>query len=205
MEKKKWSTQKLIYTAMLAAVGGVLMSLEISVPMMPLFYKLDFSDVPSIIALFLMGPASAAIVEVVKILIKLVTVGTNTMYVGEFANLIGIALFVIPMWLVYKKMGKTRKAASVSMAAGVVIRTAFACFCNAFITLPLYAKAMELPLNQVIQMVASVNPSITNLTSFIILATIPFNIIKIGLNSFAGYLLYERIHTVSFVKRAVEA
>ena len=123
MEKKKWSTQKLIYTAMLAALGGVLMSLEISVPMMPPFYKLDFSDVPSIIALFLMGPASASIVEVVKILIKLVTVGTNTMYVGEFANLIGIALFVIPMWLVYKKMGKTRKAASVSMVAGVVIRT----------------------------------------------------------------------------------
>ena len=59
MEKKKWSTQKMIYTAMLAALGGVLMSLEISVPMMPPFYKLDFSDVPSIIALFLMGPASA--------------------------------------------------------------------------------------------------------------------------------------------------
>ena len=86
-----------------------------------------------------------------------------------------------------------------------MIRTAFACFCNACITLPLYAKAMELPLDQVIQMVSSVNPSITNLTSFIILATIPFNIIKIGLNCIAGYLLYERIHKVSFVKRAVEA
>ena len=205
MEKKKWSTQKMIYTAMLAALAGALMSLEISVPMMPPFYKLDFSDIPSIIALFLMGPASAAAVEVIKILIKLVTVGTNTMYVGEFANLIGIALFVIPMWLVYKKMGKNRKAAVVSMISSVVIRTAFACFCNACITLPLYAKAMELPLDQVIQMVSSVNPSITNLTSFIILATIPFNIIKIGLNCIVGYLLYERIHKVSFVKRAVEA
>ena len=50
MEKKKWSTQKMIYTAMLAALAGALMSLEISVPMMPPFYKLDFSDVPSIIA-----------------------------------------------------------------------------------------------------------------------------------------------------------
>ena len=111
---------------MLAALAGALMSLEISVPMMPPFYKLDFSDVPSIIALFLMGPASAAAVEVIKILIKLVTVGTNTMYVGEFANLIGIALFVIPMWIIYKKMGKSRKAAVVSMVSSVVIRTAFA-------------------------------------------------------------------------------
>lgn len=205
MEKKKWSTQKMIYTAMLAALAGVLMSLEISVPMMPPFYKLDFSDVPSMIALFLMGPVSAAAVEVLKVLIKLVTVGTNTMYVGEFANLIGIALFVIPTWMIYKKMGKNRKAAVAAMVSSVGIRTAFACFCNACITLPLYAKAMELPLDQVIQMVASVNPAITNLTTFIIMATIPFNVIKIGLNCLVGYLLYERIYKISFVKKAVEA
>lgn len=50
MKTGKWSIQKLIYTAMLAAVAGVLMSLEFSVPMMPPFYKVDFSDVPSVIA-----------------------------------------------------------------------------------------------------------------------------------------------------------
>ena len=117
--KTKWSIQKLIYTGMLAAVAGALMSLEFSVPMMPPFYKIDFSDVPSIIALFLMGPASAAWVEIIKIIIKLITVGTNSMYVGEFANLIGVALFVIPMWAVYKKGGKTRRAAIASLAVSV--------------------------------------------------------------------------------------
>lgn len=88
MKTGKWSIQKLIYTAMLAAVAGVLMSLEFSVPMMPPFYKVDFSDVPSVIAVFLMGPVSGICVEVIKLLIKLITVGTNTMYVGELANLI---------------------------------------------------------------------------------------------------------------------
>lgn len=44
--KTNWSIQKLIYTGMLAAVAGALMSLEFSVPMMPPFYKIDFSDVP---------------------------------------------------------------------------------------------------------------------------------------------------------------
>ena len=33
--KWKWSVQKLIYTGMLAALAGVLMSLEFSVPLMP--------------------------------------------------------------------------------------------------------------------------------------------------------------------------
>ena len=42
----KWSVKKMVTTAMLAAVAGVLMSLEFSVPLMPVFYKIDFSDVP---------------------------------------------------------------------------------------------------------------------------------------------------------------
>ncbi|HJC46888.1 MAG TPA: ECF transporter S component [Candidatus Lachnoclostridium pullistercoris] len=195
--KTKWDTQKLICTAMLAAAAGALMSLEFPIPLMPPFYKVDFSDVPSIIALFLFGPASAAWVEVLKILVKLITVGTTTMYVGELANLIGVALFVAPVWLVYSRMGRTRRAALTALGVSVPIRTLFACFCNAFITLPLYAKAMELPLESVIQIVASVNPAIHDLTGFIILATIPFNVIKIGLNCGAAFLLYDRLRAFS--------
>ena len=201
--KTKWSTQKLIYTGMLAALAGVLMSLEFSVPLMPPFYKVDLSDVPSVMALFLMGPASAAWVEIIKILIKLITVGTNSFYVGELSNLIGVALFVVPLWLIYRKTGQNRKAAVWSLSASVVIRTAFACFVNAFITLPLYAAAMGVSLDEVVRMVAGVNPAITNLTTFIILATIPFNILKLGINYLIGYLLYERLHAVSPAFRAV--
>ena len=47
---KNWSLKKLIYTALLAAVAGVLMTLEFPIPMMPPFYKVDFSSVPAIIA-----------------------------------------------------------------------------------------------------------------------------------------------------------
>ena len=174
---KNWSIQKMVLTAMLAGVAGALMSLEFALPFMPPFYKIDFSDVPSIIALFSAGPVSAAAV-------------------GELANLLGIALFVIPTWLVYTKMGKTRKAVWVSLLVGIIVRTAFACFCNAFITLPLYAKAMGMPLDAVVKMVGSVNPSIKDLTSFIALATIPFNIIKIGANYVIGYLLMDRLAAV---------
>ena len=78
----------------------------------------------------------------------------------------------------------------------MVVRTAFACFCNARITLPLYAKAMGMPLDSVVQMVGSVNPSIKDLTSFIALATIPFNWIKISANYIIGYFLRERLAAI---------
>lgn len=203
MKTGKWSIQKLIYTAMLAAVAGVLMSLEFSVPMMPPFYKVDFSDVPSVIAVFLMGPVSGICVEVIKLLIKLVTVGTNTMYVGELANLIAAFLFVWPLWFLYQKLGANRKAAVEALLLSIVIRTACACFINANITLPLYAKAMSLPLDEVIRMVASVNPAIKDLNGFIILATIPFNVLKVGLNYIVGQLLFVRLRAAKIVPKTV--
>lgn len=203
MKTGKWSIQKLIYTAMLAAVAGVLMSLEFSVPMMPPFYKVDFSDVPSVIAVFLMGPVSGICVEVIKLLIKLITVGTNTMYVGELANLIAAFLFVWPLWFLYQKLGANRKAAVEALLLSIVIRTACACFINANITLPLYAKAISLPLDEVIRMVASVNPAIKDLNGFIILATIPFNVLKVGLNYIVGQLLFVRLRAAKIVPKAV--
>ena len=203
MKTGKWSIQKLIYTAMLAAVAGVLMSLEFSVPMMPPFYKVDFSDVPSVIAVFLMGPVSGICVEVIKLLIKLITVGTNTMYVGELANLIAAFLFVWPLWFLYQKLGANRKAAVEALLLSIVIRTACACFINANITLPLYAKAMSLPLDEVIRMVASGNPAIKDLNGFIILATIPFNVLKVGLNYIVGQLLFVRLRAAKIVPKAV--
>ena len=199
MKTGKWSIQKLIYTAMLAAVAGVLMSLEFSVPMMPPFYKVDFSDVPSVIAVFLMGPVSGICVEVIKLLIKLITVGTNTMYVGELANLIAAFLFVWPLWFLYQKLGANRKAAVEALLLSIVIRTACACFINANITLPLYAKAMSLPLDEVIRMVASVNPAIKDLNGFII----PFNVLKVGLNYIVGQLLFVRLRAAKIVPKAV--
>lgn len=201
--QKKWSVRTLTYTALLAAVAGVLMSLEFSVPMMPPFYKVDFSDVPAVIALFAMGPVSGAAVEAVKVLIKLVTVGTNSNFVGEFANLIGIVLFILPLWLMTKKTGLSPRGTAAALAVSGLVRLVWSCCCNAFITLPLYAASYGLPLDEVVRMVSAANPAITDLTSFIILATIPFNLLKYTLNYLAAHLLYHRLaRTVPALKTA---
>lgn len=197
-------TYYFIVTAMLAAVAGILMSLEFPIPLMPPFYKVDFSDVPSVIATFLLGPVSGICVEVIKILVKLITVGTTTMFVGEFANLLGTFLFIFPLWFLYKRFGETRKAALLSMCVNLPIRIVFSCVLNACITLPLYAKAMGLSLDEVVRTVGAVNPLIQNLPLFLVLATIPFNLIKLVLNYLIGYLLYDRLKAVGVARRMVK-
>lgn len=189
----KWSVKKLVTTAMLAAVAGVLMSLEFSIPFMPVFYKVDFSDVPTVIALFSMGPASAMCVEIIKILIKLITVGTNSNYVGEFSNLIGAFMFILPIWLISKKTETSKKGMFTALAVSGVIRIAWACFCNAFITLPMYAASMGISIDDVVRAVSSANPAIQSLNTFIIMATIPFNFIKIGLNYVIATAIFYRV------------
>lgn len=190
---KRDFTKKLVYAGMLTAAAGVLMAFEFSIPMMPPFYKIDFSDVPSLIAIFTMGPAAGAVVEIAKLLIKIMISGTNTMFVGEIANLLSVTFLVIPVWFIYDKGGRTLKSALLALSVSALLRTGVACFMNTYVTLPMYAAAMGLSVDEVVRAVSSFNPHIVDLRTFILLATIPFNLIKIGLNSAIGYLLYERL------------
>ena len=202
-KKKIWTTQTLITTAMLAAIAGVLMSLEISIPFIPSFYKGDFSDVPSIIALFLMGPIPAVCVEVIKILIKLVTIGTSSMFVGDLSNLLSIVAYILPLWLIYYKLGRTKKASIAALLISVPCRIVYACFANVFILLPMYAAAMEMPIDGIIEFAATINPAIHDMTTFVLLATIPFNLLKIGLNYIVGFLVFENLSHISFVRQEI--
>lgn len=164
--------------------------------MMPPFYKFDFSDLPSLIALFTFGPWSALAVEVIKILIKLAMVGTNSMYIGELGNLVSAFLYIFPLWWIYKRGGKSKRSLFLALVISEVIRIAFACFMNAYVTLPMYATAMGLSLDKIITSLATINPGIKNLPTFIMLVTIPFNLIKITLNYLVGVLIISRLRRI---------
>ena len=116
------------------------------------------------------------------------------MYVGEFANLIGVALFVIQCGQ-FTKRREDRRAAIASLAVSVPIRTLFACFCNAFITYPL-CSGHGTPSEPGDYHGSRGQSGHQRSDTFIFLATIPFNLIKLGLNCFVGYLLYTRLLAV---------
>ena len=74
-------TRTITQIAMLGAIAGILMNLEFPIPFLaPSFYQLDFSEVPVLVGSFAMGPLAGVWVELVKILVHLVTKGTNEPY-----------------------------------------------------------------------------------------------------------------------------
>ena len=180
---------------MLSAIAVVLMLFEIPLPFAPSFYEIDFSKVPVLIGCFTMGPLAGAIIELLKILLNFAINGTATAGVGEVANfLIGCA-FVIPAAVIYKKK-RTRTGAIIGMVTGTLFMTFIGCFLNAFVLLPTYAKAFGMPIDALVGMGTAVNSHITSLTTFVIFAVAPFNLLKGFLVSLIVFLIYKKISPI---------
>ena len=189
-------TRTITQVAMLGALAGILMNFEFPIPFLaPSFYQLDFSEIP--VRAFAMGPVAGIFIELVKILVHLVTMGTVTAGVGDFANFLFGCTFVVPAGLIYRLHNvKSRKHAVMGMAAGTVLTTAAACLMNAFVLLPAYGKAFGMPIEAFIEMGAAVNHSVNSLLGFVALIIVPFNLFKYILMSVIVFFIYKRIRVV---------
>lgn len=185
---------------MLSAIAVVLMLFEIPLPFAPAFYEIDFSEVPVLVGCFAMGPVAGAAIEFVKIILNLLINGSVTAGVGEIANfLIGCA-FCVPAGIIYRR-NKTKKTAVTGMIVGTVFMTAAGCLLNAYVLLPAYAKAFEMPIKGLIEMGTAVNGNITNLFTFVIFAVAPFNLLKGILVSLIVMAIYKKISPVFKMNR----
>lgn len=191
----KTGVKMVVQVGMLAALALILMFFEIPLPFAPAFYEIDFSEVPVLIGCFTMGPMAGAAVELVKILLALVLKGTTTAGVGELANFIIGCSFCVPAGLIYKK-NRTRKSALIGMGTGTILMTMIGCVINAFVLLPVYSAAFGMPLEALVDMGTAVNSHITNLTTFVMLAVAPFNLLKGILVSVIVFLIYKKISPI---------
>ena len=196
MERSR--TRTITQIAMLGALAGILMNFEFPLPFLaPSFYQLDFSEIPVLVGAFAMGPIAGILIEVVKVLVHLVTMGTMTAGVGDFANFIFGCAFVVPAGLIYRRHHtKSRKHAVLGMAAGTLLTTAAACLMNAFVLLPAYGKAFGMPVQAFIEMGAAVHSGVTNLLTFAIMILVPFNLFKYTLTSVIVFFIYKRIRVI---------
>jgi len=185
----------MVQIGMLGAVSVVLMMFEFPLWFAPGFYKIDFSEVPVLIGTFAMGPVAGVMIELIKVILHLLLKGSTTAGLGDAANfLIGCSL-ILPAGIIYKRI-KTRKGALIGMATGTLILITIGSFLNAFVLLPVYAKAFGLPMETLVGMGSAVNPAITNVTTFILLAVAPFNLLKGVVVSVITYGLYKYVSPI---------
>lgn len=199
-ERRKLSSARYISTmAMCAALGAVLMVLEFPVFFAPSFYCIDFSEIPMLFASFYLGPVGGILAELLKNVIKLLLKGTSTAFVGEFANFAVGCAMVLPASIFYH-IRKSRKSAVAGLCTGTACMTIFGSLFNAVYLLPKFSVLFGMPLDAIIAMGTSVNSAITTVSTLVLFAVAPLNLLKGTLVSILTLLLYKRMERVLFSK-----
>ena len=185
------SVRTISMTAMLSAVAYLLAFVEFPVPLSPSFARMDLSDLPALIGAFAFGPLSGLLIELVKNTLQLLT--TSTGGIGEIANFLMGASYVVAAGVVYKHR-KTKKTALLACVAASFVMGIAAALANYFILLPLFETFM--PLDQLIASFGAFLPFIHTKLDIVLFNALPFNILKGLVIGGFTMLTYKRLTLV---------
>ena len=130
------ATRKIVGTALFAALSFVVSLLEFPIFPAAGFLKLDFSAVFTLLGGFMYGPVAALVICAVKELIRF-AMGSGTGGVGEIANFVVTAAFIIIPTTVYR-FKKGLPVVIITLIAGIFLQVCAAVIANRFIMFPLY-------------------------------------------------------------------
>ena len=193
--RKNLSVQYLTRLAVLTALASILFLIEIPVVA---FYKLDLSNLPVLLGAFSMGPVPGLIILLLKSLIGMLH--SSSMYVGELADFIMGAAFVLPAALIYRRH-KTRNTALIGMAVGTVVMIVVAVLVNWKIMIPFYMTAYGMPMEAVVGMATKAVPFVDTEWKLLLCVTAPFNLLKGVVLSALTFVLYKHLSPLLHVRR----
>lgn len=176
---------------MLIAVAVVLQYIEVPIPFIPSFIKLDFSDLPELIGAFAYGPVAGITIAFVKNLIHCLV--SQSGYVGELSNFILGAVFAFAAGIIYKKH-KTMKGALVGGIVGALCMAVISFPSNLFIVYPFYYNFM--PKEVVLKAYQDIVPSMDSIEKSLLVFNVPFTFIKGIMCVIISMLIYKPLSPV---------
>ncbi|MEE6691622.1 Gx transporter family protein [Lactiplantibacillus plantarum] len=173
---------RLVGIALLGAIAYILMLLEFPILPAAPWMKIDFSDIPILIGLFLFGVGGAFVITIIKLLLHSAMMGFAIYdLIGSFASFLGTAVLILAFALVlryYRGNPKWRMPVAIVVATiGLVVIESLA---NLTFVLPFYLQVMGMKLSM-------------SLNTVVLVAVIPFNLIKGLLVGNVFWLIYQRL------------
>ncbi|MCG0920028.1 ECF transporter S component [Lactiplantibacillus plantarum] len=173
---------RLVGIALLGAIAYILMLLEFPILPVAPWMKIDFSDIPILIGLFLFGVGVAFVITIIKLLLHSAMMGFAIYdLIGSFASFLGTAVLILAFALVlryYRGNPKWRMPVAIVVATiGLVVIESLA---NLTFVLPFYLQVMGMNLSM-------------SLNTVVLVAVIPFNLIKGLLVGNVFWLVYQRL------------
>ena len=182
----------LTLVAIFSAISFGLMFLDFAIPaVIPTFVKMDFSELPALIASFSLGPAAGVLVCLIKNLIHLSI--TTTSGVGELANFMIGAALVFPAGMIYK-YHKNKTFAIIACFVGAIIMGLASYPLNLWITYPFYYNF--LPKAAIVKMYHDIVPSVNSIEMALLVFNVPFTAVKGLIVAVITVLIYKPLSPI---------
>ena len=199
MAKSTQRVRNLAVTGMLSAVGCVLMMLDFPLPMLiPGFVKMDFSELPALLASFSIGPVAGIAVCLLKNILAAIFHG-STLGIGEVCNFLMGAVFSGVAGLIYQH-NKTRKTAVIGALVGAAAMAIASVPINFFFSYPVYAVAFG-GMEAIIGAYQAINPNVGSLLGCLIVFNMPFTLVKGLLTVLLAFLVYKPLSPILHGRR----
>ena len=184
--------RSLVVSALMGAIGFILMFIEIGVPIMPSFIKFDISELPALIATFAYGPLYGILVCFIKNALHLLV--TTTAGVGELANFLMGIFFVLPAGLIYRHR-KSRGSALLGSLTGAVSMGLSCVLINYFIVYPIYYQIM-IPKAVILAAYQDILPAVDSIFKSLLIFNLPFTAVKGIIVSVLCFLIYKKLSPI---------
>ena len=175
----RWDTRQLVIMALMAASATLLSFVEIPILPAAPWLKYDPSFVPSMVTGFAYGAGPGVAVGLVTAILHIFMTGN---FWGGIMNILVVCAYVIPAALIYVR-NHTWRGAAIGLIVGSVCQIVVAILANIVIT-PIYAG---MPVEAVIALIIPV--------------LIPFNVLKVVLNSVITIAVYKAISNLITPKK----
>ncbi|MBR0194260.1 MAG: ECF transporter S component [Bacilli bacterium] len=195
--EKKNRTRFIVRVAVFGGFSAILYCvpfLKFPVPFFPSFLEFHFDEIPAFIGAFAYGPMTGFYVLLVKTFIKLPM--TNTLAVGEIADLLYSLAFIMPAALFYQK-NRTFKGAIKALIIGLFCQLVVSLAANVYVMFPFYMRMFGLSEAALLKICQLANSAIQDVRwSVGFIAVLPFNVIKDAAIILVTLLVYKSTHTL---------
>ena len=176
--------RKSVLAACLASTPYLPMLLSFSIiPIVP-YMKIDFSDLPVLFGMFLLGAAGGIEIALIRSLLYFLISGPSVgSLIGVSTSFLATLAFCLPLyWLLKDKAAPTVKTVLMSIVIPTLSLTIILSLGNWLVITPLYLSVLgmklSLPLNQLV-----------------LFGVVPFNLIKGSLLGIVFWLIFAKLRT----------
>jgi riboflavin transporter FmnP len=204
----KISTGTIVKAGILAALGVPIMLFNFPLPIFPAFLKLDFSDVPCMIAALTAGPTAGFLTVLIKIIVENFIEPSSTGGIGEIANLLISAAYVVPLSMIYSHRHNNSEngVSTARLAAAAVFATICsviaACALNYIMLIPWYGYFYGMGEEGIIGMGSAIIPAVKDKITLTLYAIAPFNLIKCAAVSIIGIVVFRLLGRFFITKQS---